>query len=211
MNRQRECVQAFSLGADTYDDWYDRNPALFDAELAAIRLVLPSGGDGIEIGCGTGRFAAACGIRTGIEPAEGMARIAAGKGIQIISGYAEDLPVEDKTYDFALMATVDCFLENVPAAFTEVNRILREHGTFIIAFLNRSSPLGQVYERNKNASDLYRHAIFHTSSEIEKWLEETGFTVGKILQTICSFEDSEHSIYEGSGSGLFTVVQAQKN
>ncbi len=210
MNTQIECVQAFSAGAKTYDGWFDVNLRLFNSELAAIKHVLPQDGHGIEIGCGTGRFGIACGIMTGVEPADGMARIAESRGMHIIKGFAEALPIEDDAYDFAAMITVDCFLQDVSAAFKEVNRIIKDRGLFVVAFLNKGSPLGRVYEENKNADELYKHATFHTADEIEDWLTEANFSIRRKLQTISSFDESEHPIYEGTGTCLFTVIQAQK-
>lgn len=207
---RRECIQAFNNGAEKYDSWFDNNTQLFSAELAAVKSVLPSAGDGIEIGCGTGRFGIACGIMTGVEPADGMAGIAERKGMHVIKGCAEALPIENDAYDFAAMITVDCFLQDVLAAFKEVSRILKDSGFFVVAFLNKDSPLGRLYEENKSADELYKHAIFHTSDEIERWLTEAHFSIRKKLQTIDSLNDKEHSIYEGAGRCLFTVIQAQK-
>jgi len=59
-----------------YDAWYDRNKFVYLAELKAIRKVLPEKGKGLEIGVGTGRFAQALGIATGIDPSRKMIEIA---------------------------------------------------------------------------------------------------------------------------------------
>lgn len=45
------------------------------------------------------------------------------KGITIVNAFAEKLPIPDETYDFALMVTVDCFLEDVIKA----KKVLQTH------------------------------------------------------------------------------------
>ena len=48
----------FEKYTDAYDDWFARNPEAYQAELAAIRELLPSPlGRGVEVGVGTGKFA----------------------------------------------------------------------------------------------------------------------------------------------------------
>ncbi len=46
-----------------YDAWYDRNKFAYLSELEAIKRVLPEKGYGVEIGVGSGRFAAPLGTR----------------------------------------------------------------------------------------------------------------------------------------------------
>jgi len=52
-----------------YDDWFVRNESAYRSELAAIKAFMPKEGCGLEIGVGTGRFAASLGIEVGVEPA----------------------------------------------------------------------------------------------------------------------------------------------
>ena len=51
-----------------YDNWYDRHGAAYGSELLAVRSLLPWQGVGLEIGIGTGRFAAPLGVRFDIDP-----------------------------------------------------------------------------------------------------------------------------------------------
>jgi hypothetical protein len=52
--------------------------------------MLPEGGTGIEIGVGTGRFAAPLGIKVGVEPARAMGEIARReRGIEVVAGVLE--------------------------------------------------------------------------------------------------------------------------
>jgi len=132
---------AFEMNADIYDEWFIKNNYIFDSEIEAIKNLLPVSGEGIEIGAGTGIFSSRLGIKHGIEPLEKMRSKAIERGIDVISAFAEEIPIADETYHFALMVTVDCFLEDVLQAFKEVWRILSKDGYFIIAFINETAYL----------------------------------------------------------------------
>jgi len=45
--------------SDAYDEWFEKNSDLYNAELEAIgQLIPPTGGEGVEVGVGTGKCAA---------------------------------------------------------------------------------------------------------------------------------------------------------
>ena len=69
-------INPFETGAAEYDAWYTENAELYRSELDAIKALFPEEGNNIEIGVGTGVFASKLGIKTGVEPAEEMAKIA---------------------------------------------------------------------------------------------------------------------------------------
>src|SRR5579864_3063165 len=116
-------IEAFEQHAQQYDAWFERNRAACEAELRAIKEALPTGGAALEIGVGTGRFAARLGIRFGVEPSSAMAAIAKSRGIEVEIGTAESLPFPAAYFDFALMATTICFVEDLSAAFRESARV----------------------------------------------------------------------------------------
>ena len=98
-------IQPFELYSDEYDAWFDDNPAVYRAELATVRQLLPASGEGVEIGVGSGKFAGPLGIRLGVEPSPVMAAKAQALGITVIPGVAEALPLNDTAFDYALMVT----------------------------------------------------------------------------------------------------------
>jgi len=100
----------FNHSALEYDDWFVRNEMAYRSELAAVKAFLPLSSRGLEIGVGTGRFAAPLGIEVGVEPARAMAAIARNRGIKVLEAYAEELPFKNESFDFVLMVTVLCFL-----------------------------------------------------------------------------------------------------
>lgn len=200
----------FEKSTDLYEEWFEKNDLIFDSEIQAIKYLIPTSTEGIEIGVGTGIFSSRLGIRHGIEPSEKMRGKAIERGINVIDAFAEKLPIADETYCFALMVTVDCFLENVIKAFKEVRRILYKDGCFIIAFIDRETPLGTLYNQNKHSDNFYKYATFHSAEEIVKFLEMAGFEVQGKKQTVFSLENKPHEIKAGVGEGVFAVIKAKK-
>lgn len=160
-------MDVFQEKAQSYDQWFVENEALFQSEKEAVKKMMPAREDlaapAIEIGVGTGLFASALGIEEGLEPSEDMGRVARQRGIRVIQSPAETMPMASESYGMALMVTVDCFLADVEQAFSEVNRILVPGGWFVIAFLDRETPLGQIYQANKDSDD-------RSVSECDRWV-----------------------------------------
>jgi ubiquinone/menaquinone biosynthesis C-methylase UbiE len=203
----------FDKYTSEYDSWFEENRMAYESELKAVKHFLPKSGEGIEIGVGSGRFAGPLGIKHGLEPSANMRAVAKKRGIDAVEGIAEKLPFDGNQFDFALMVTVVCFLDNVRAAFTEAYRILKDEGILIIAFIDRESPLGRMYEKHKSKNEFYKYASFYSSEEIKKLLAESGFKNPQFIQTIFN-NPSEiielEDIRPGYGHGGFVVVRATK-
>jgi ubiquinone/menaquinone biosynthesis C-methylase UbiE len=76
-------IDIFDTYAKEYDKWFDTYLSVYQSELRAVKMLLPHGGRGIEIGVGTGRFSVPFGITVGVEPSRGMAEIARSRGITV--------------------------------------------------------------------------------------------------------------------------------
>ena len=75
-------TEPFEKYSDAYDEWFEKNRELYDAEVEAIRQLVPwPGANGVEVGVGSGKFAAPLGIKIGVEPSEKMAIKAEKQGI----------------------------------------------------------------------------------------------------------------------------------
>jgi ubiquinone/menaquinone biosynthesis C-methylase UbiE len=165
--------------AEEYDQWYDtlEGAAILTAELGCLRMVVPQmRGIWLEIGVGTGRFAAALGITDGIDPSLSMLEIAAARGIRTKAGTAEELPYPAASFDGALMVAALCFVENVPRAFDECSRIIGPGGTLLIGHIPADGPWGRDYIRKAAAGHpIYSHAHFTTVAEVQKLARTAGF------------------------------------
>jgi ubiquinone/menaquinone biosynthesis C-methylase UbiE len=206
-------VNAFDRNVDQYEQWFVDNPLAYVSELRAVRELVPTNSNGIEIGLGTGRFAAPLGITRGIEPSRSMAELARKKGIEVVAGVAEHLPFTDNEFGFVLMVTTVCFLDDMDMALREVRRVLKPGGALVIGFVDRDSPLGKDYQARKDTSAFYQHATFYTTKDIAAALEKAGFGAFEYRQTL--FQPLEtmaevEPVKEGHGQGSFVVVRAEK-
>jgi SAM-dependent methyltransferase len=200
----------FDEQPEEYDAWFEKNKGLYQAELEALRSFIPAGGHGVEIGVGTGRFAAPLGISVGVEPAPQMAQLAHQRGIVVREGIAEALPFADNCFDFALMVTVICFLDDVAKAFKEAWRILKPGGNLVVGFIDLESELGRIYDQKKGQSSFYRDATFYTASEVETSLTRAGFSGFSYRQTLLPGDATDLRVREGHGNGGFVVINAYK-
>lgn len=205
-------IKPFQEYTSEYERWFRENQLIYISELNAIMRMLPRTGKGLEIGVGTGRFAAPFGIDLGLEPSTRMSKIARQHGIQVIKGIAEVLPFKSNRFDFALMVTTICFLDDVKSAFSEVHRILRHGGHFIIGFIDRNSPLGKIYEKNKKGSEFYKIANFYSVAEVISQLKQIGFVHFKFCQTVFRPLNAIRGIEpveNGFGRGSFVAISAE--
>lgn len=204
-------ILAFNQFAEQYDQWFDEHAILFQSELKALKKCVPKTGLGLEIGVGTGRFAVGLGVHHGIEPASAMRAIALSRGIYALDGTAESLPYQDNYFDFALLITTLCFIDDPEKALHEIYRVLKPHGKIIIGMIDRDSNLGQSYETNKQNNPFYRYAHFYSVNEVAELLHRSGFSITQIFQTIFSPADEIKTIErvnQGHGKGGFVVIGA---
>lgn len=202
-------IQVYNQKSDEYDRWFDEHPVFFESELKALKKVVPLNKFGVEIGIGTGRFAEKLAVDRGLDPSESMAKIAVSRGIKTLIGKAEEMPFKENIFDYAVMITVDCFLENIPKAFQEVKRILNPGGKFIIGMIDKNSELGQTYQKRKHSNPFYRHATFHSPEELTVILEDAGFKNFEYWQTlITATETTPEEPEKGYGKGGFVVLKA---
>jgi SAM-dependent methyltransferase len=196
-----------------YEEWFNKNRYAYLSELQAVRHFVPVNARGVEIGIGSGRFAKPLGIGVGVEPSESMRALAQKKGLQVYDAVAEHLPFEDAQFDFVLMVTTICFVDDVKASFEEAKRILKKDGRFIIGFVDKKSPLGKTYEAHKEKNVFYRDATFYSADEVIALLQECGFNEHEEVQTIFgNLHDVTRvqQFEEGYGHGGFVVVCAAK-
>ncbi|MEW6666336.1 MAG: class I SAM-dependent methyltransferase [Thermodesulfobacteriota bacterium] len=206
-------VNSFDDNVDRYDAWFERNRPAYESELEAIRGLLPKYGRGLEIGVGTGLFAAPLGLRYGLDPSRNMSKAAVKRGIQVILGVGENLPFKKSCFDIVLMVTTICFLDDVLLTLNEAYRVLTIRGCIVISFIDRESPLGKVYEFQKTSNVFYKDAAFRSMDEVLSLLKQAGFRDFLFHQTILRnpSEMKERDLVKiGYGEGSFVVVRGEK-
>ncbi len=206
-------IQPFEEYSQKYEDWFEANQYVYLSELEAIRNLLPIEGAGLEVGVGSGRFAQPLGVIFGVEPSEKMRALAHKRGINVVDGVAEKLPFGNEQFDFVLMVTTICFLDDIDASFQEAYRVLKPAGLIIIGFINRESAIGKKYQQHKAESLFYKDATFYSAEEVMQHLSKFGFGDFRFVQTI--FQNTEQikdvePIREGYHEGGFIGLSAKK-
>jgi SAM-dependent methyltransferase len=209
----RPGVEPFVRHHQRYDEWFARHEAAYLSELLAVRALLPWRGRGLEIGVGTARFAAPLGVEFGIDPALEMLGYARSRGVRVAAARAEALPFAAGAFDYALVVTTICFVEDAAAMLRETARVQRPSGTLVIGLIDRESPLGQDYVAHQAENVFYRAARFFSATEVARLLAEAGFRDATWLQTLSSpiadMRELEPAV-EGTGRGAFLAVRAQR-
>lgn len=184
----------FEHEAEAYDDWYVLHRKVYQAQCERIRKALPAlDARAIEIGVGSGRFAAPLGIPVGIEPSVALGQIARKRGVEVIQGVGESLPFKDGVCSSVLMVTVICFFDDPARAMREAFRVLVPGGVLVVGFLERSAPHIQAYLRGETDHRFLAHGRFFVADEVETLLKNAGFFI--------RLTESEHD---------FCVIVAEK-
>jgi SAM-dependent methyltransferase len=205
-------VEPFVRHHRRYDEWFERHGPAYVSELLAVRALVPWEGRGLEIGVGTGRFAGPLGVKFGIDPAGERLGSARARGVTVARAVGEALPFTDAAFDYALVVTTLCFVDDARAVLREIARVLRPGGEVIIGWIDRESPLGQDYVTHQAENVFYREATFYSAAEVEALLRETGFNHLVRVQTLStplSQIQNIEPISAGVGRGAFLVVRAQ--
>lgn len=203
-------IEPFEEHTPRYDQWFGRNLEAYESELLALRDLVTEAHRSVEIGVGSGRFAAPLSVTFGVEPSPRMAELSRARGIDVVIGVAEALPFPDETFDLALMVTTICFVDDIARALGEVFRVLRANGAFVVGFIDKESPLGQSYERKREGNPFYGIATFLSTPEVIRHLGDAGFREFEIRQTVSRDPGAMATVeepQEGYGVGSFVAVK----
>ena len=109
---------------DGIADWYDAEfqPAPLESETwqTLVELLGEGSGNLVDIGCGTGSYAAALAelgwTVTGVDVSEDMLRRAREKGVETVRADAAALPFEDASFDAAVSIFTSAGSAQLPSA-----------------------------------------------------------------------------------------------
>jgi SAM-dependent methyltransferase len=202
-------MNLFDLYYEDYENWFEKHPEIYEEELKTIRTLLPEG-RGMEVGVGSGRFAAPLGIKFGIEPSAKMAEIAKKRGVEVVNITAEEMDFEDE-FDFILMVTTICFVKDPLKTIQNCHKALKTGGFLLIAFVDLDSSLGRMYEKNKHKSKFYAPATFFSKEDIINLMKKAGFSDFECKENLYgdSLDDLRFEINE-CNDGAFKVVKGKK-
>jgi len=205
--------EPFETHTERYEGWFDEHPDVYRSELEALGRLVPMDGYGLEIGVGSARFAAPLGIDVGVDPAGEMLEYARDRGISVVRGVAEALPFKTGAFDTALLVTTICFVDDIPETLSEAERVLGADGSLVIGFIDKNSPVGEIYQETKEQNPFYRDATFVSTAEVIDALDAAGFTDFEFVQTIYQWIeeiDGPEPVEEGYGDGSFVGIKATR-
>ncbi|RLF20880.1 MAG: SAM-dependent methyltransferase [Thermoprotei archaeon] len=184
----REVMKIFREHAKRYDAWFDENREYFEEELETIRR-LRRGGLSLEVGVGSGRFSKELRVEIGIDIAEELLSLAKERGVEVVLADAHRMPFRGEVFDEVLVLFTICFIEQPETVMREIRRVLRPHGSLIIGFIARNSPLGRRYQAlGRRGHVFYKIARFYEPHEVEYMCRTAGFTLD---ETYSSLGDGE--------------------
>jgi SAM-dependent methyltransferase len=207
----------FDKLAREYDAWFDKEGKLiFADEVRAFETLLPSlPKPWLEIGVGSGRFAKALGIETGIDPSIKLVELARKRGVNAFLGWGEQKLFNEASFGTVFLIVTLCFLDSPLDVLQEANRILRTDGKVVLGLVLKESPWGHFYQMKKaQGHRFYGHAKFYTFQEVVKLLNQAGFVIKKIASTLLQrpgefkhTEEPKLGYYSDAG---FTIIVANK-
>jgi len=211
-------ISPFDELAAQYDAWFDEEGKLtFAIEVQAFGDVLPSlPKPWLEIGVGSGRFAQALGIETGVDPSVKLLQIAKHRGINTYLGRGEQQLFKRESVGTVFLIVTLCFLVSPLDVLKEANRILIPNGRVVLGLVLRESPWGKFYQRKKDEEHrFYRYATFYRCDEVVSLLVKAGFVTERIVSTLFQKPDKVLHMEEPregySPDAGFTVITGAKH
>ena len=152
------------------------------------RYAKPKGGETLlDVGCANGdfpRFMAARGWQVeGVETSESSQPIT---DFHVFKQEFQNIPVSPSTYDAVTAWAVMEHVHDPMAYFQKASQVLKRGGVFVFLVTNFHS----VTSRKLFCEDVPRHLYFFTRETLQRYLQESGFTLEK--------EDNGGSIYKMS-------------
>lgn len=162
--------EAYNLVARNYDEWtWQRFWRMAEAPIVTRELLRSRSRKFLDVGCGTGpylRRLAPMGLNgIGLDISEemlGEARRRGGNLHALVQGDARFLPFKPRSFEAVLMARVLSHIGELDIALSEVARVLRSGGVFVLtdvhpnhAYENTRIPL----ENTKISIETFKHSI----------------------------------------------------
>lgn len=202
----------FDTHVADYDAWFTAHPAVFASEVEALAALHSDWTEAVEVGVGTGRFAEVLGISRGVEPSAAMAAVARTRGLEVLPGRAEQLPLPGSSIPLLVYITTFCFVDDPHATLEEAHRVLSPGGHIVIAFIDTDAPAGRAYLDRQASSVFYRNAHLRSGVELSNLLAEHNFNIVAWRQALFTDVARIHKAEPsraGHGDGLFAVVKAR--
>jgi len=221
-------ASAFDAIAEAFDAWFAKNANVFESELLAEKRFLDDPENTVSIGCGTGLFEERLGIRRGVEPAEGMARLARKRGIEVRIAPAENVPYGDGSVKCVLLGTILSYVKDRPKALAEAYRVLAPGGRIVVSNLPKEGSYALLYDlaavqrkydpetapEHPYPIEFIEEGTWCSTREVVELLTNAGFVDLEFVQTLTRHpkytNDSVEQPVPGYDKGDYVVVRGRK-
>ena len=217
MKRNETPGSPFNDLATEYDAWFDgEGNLIFLIEVQAFEALLPSlPKPWLEIGVGSGRFARALGIETGIDPSTKLVEMARRRGINASPGRGELKVFDEGSFGAVFLIVTLCFLDSPLDVLKEAERILAPGGKIALGLVLKEGPWGKFYQRmKKQGHRFYKYATFYSYDEVVRLLGQAGFSIEQVISTLfqrpARVKRMELPRKGYSSSAGFTIIVADK-
>lgn len=104
-----------------------------------------------------------------------------------MQGEGEHLPYCAEIFDYVLMMTVICFLDDPPGVMQETFRVLVKGGYLVLCFMEKNGEVALQYRQEKAKGRFLRFARFLTAGEVARLMEAAGFSEISVIRKIRGF------------------------
>jgi ubiquinone/menaquinone biosynthesis C-methylase UbiE len=186
-----------SKDSKDYDRWFKKPQNRFISGLEKklmLDMLRPARGETVlDIGCGTGEslipFLESGLSVTGIDPSRHMldcAMIKLGNRADFHCGFAEELPFDDNSFDFASFFTSLEFVNDPKKALEEACRVAKDK-VFIGILNSHSINVFGMRVKGLFSGSVYRHANFYNIWEVKAIIKEILGDVPVSWETVYRF------------------------
>ncbi len=171
--------EVFDVYYERYDLWYAKNRVTALNELKLVSSIVRSTPRPcVEVGVGTGWFASRVGCDYGVDPSLPMLRIAQRRGVNVVGGRGEALPLRSGVFGTVLIVVTICFVDDPLSVLVESRRVLRKGGRLVSCIVPAESEWGRHYAAlGREGHPFYSVARFLTMEELNDMLVKAGFQV----------------------------------
>ena len=193
--------------AVAYEQWLKKpeTKVAFELETQLMHTLLqPMRGESVlDIGCGTGAclraFLEMELLVTGLDPSTYMLDIASrnvGNRADLYRGFAEDLPFDDNSFNYACLFTALEFVDNPQKALEEACRVAKDR--IFIGVLNRYA-IKAIQRRVKGmfSASIYNHAQFFSVWGLKQRIRKIVGHTPISWRTVCQLTSQSGKIAAG--------------